>query len=48
MWRMEYPRDAPNDHSVKVEPVTKQEASGLGPDIVMGGLALEKELDRKL
>jgi len=48
MWRIEYPRDAPKDHPARLERVGAQEASGLGRDIVMGALALEKELDRQL
>jgi hypothetical protein len=48
MWRIEYPRDAPKDHPARLERVSAREASGLGRDIVMGALALEKELDRQL
>jgi hypothetical protein len=48
MWRIEYPRDAPKDHPARLERVTAQEASGLSRDIVMGALALERELDRLL
>ena len=48
MWRIEYPRDAPKDHPAKLERVSAKQASGLGPDIVMGALALEKKLDRQL
>lgn len=48
MWRIEYPRDAPKGHPARLERVSAQEASGLGRDIVMGALALEKELDRQL
>jgi hypothetical protein len=48
MWRMEYPRDASKDHPARLERVSPQEASRLGPDRVLGAVALEKELDRQL
>jgi hypothetical protein len=48
MWRIEYPRDASKDHPAKLDRVTAQEASGLSRDILMGALALEKQLDRLL
>jgi uncharacterized protein DUF4259/immunity protein 26 of polymorphic toxin system len=44
VWRAEHPRDA----EPRLERVSVENASGLGPDIVMGALALEKELDRQL
>ena len=48
VWRVEYPRNAPKGHSATIQSVPAAVASGLGADIVMGALALEKQLDRLL
>jgi len=48
VWRMEYPRDAPKSDPVRLERVTAKHAQRLASDRVMGALAVEKELDRRL
>ena len=48
VWRVEYPRNAPKSDPATVVRIHAEQAQALGPDIVMGALAVERELDQKL